>query len=226
MPLSLDTAPLLERLRGFCLPGGEEAVNSVRAIRLKERGEMRTAPGAKWTSFEAEEFIDAERSVFCWEARFKGMSVTDAYENGHGRLVLKLGGVIPVKKMTGRDVDRGELQRYLGSVGICPPMLVRHGSLVWDAVGPSTLRMSDREDPMETSVDLHLGVDGSPVASRAERPRVLGKQVVLTPWSGVATDFHEREGMRLATRMEALWHPPEGEFVYYRAEVTSSEIVR
>src|SRR2546428_3678952 len=102
--LNLETRALLARLCGFSFPGGEAPARLVRAIRTTQRGEIRASPSARWIPFTAEEVIETKRSSFRWEARYRGgsmglISVTDAYEEGHGRLVVKLGGVIPVQKV-------------------------------------------------------------------------------------------------------------------------------
>lgn len=106
MEPSGQTRTLLARLRAFCFPAGEDSGRRVLAIRTTERGEMRASPSARWVPFTAEQVIDARRSSFRWEARYRGgsmrfVAVTDAYEEGHGRLVVKLGGVIPVQKVLG-----------------------------------------------------------------------------------------------------------------------------
>jgi len=154
------------------------------------------------------------------------IAVTDAYEEGHGRLAVKLGGVIPVQKVRGPEVDRGELQRYLASIALCPSMVLNHVALDWTAAGPRSLRVRDRTDPTGATVDLEISEDGCPLACRAVRPRMIGKQATLTPWSGTCAEFKEWEGLRAATRLEVSWNPPEGPFTYYRSEVVSFEVVR
>jgi len=121
---------LLERLKSYCFPGGEDAVRSVLGIKTTQRGEIRSGPAAKWVPFTAEEFVDAAHTGFRWEARMgsgliNSVQVTDAYENGHGRLVLRK-GPIPLRKITGPEADKGELQRYLGYIPYCPAMLLNN----------------------------------------------------------------------------------------------------
>jgi hypothetical protein len=219
------------RLRAFCFPGGEQSARLVRAVKTVERGEMRSSPAARWIPFAAEQVIDATASRFLWDAQFrpggiKAFAVTDAYQNGHGWLAVKLAGVIPVKKTEGPEVDKGELQRYLASVTICPSMLLNHLSLDSTAVNEVTLRLRDRRDPTGAWVDVEVGEDGCPLVCRAERPRLAGNQTILTPWAGTATDFRSREGMRVATCLEVTWTLPEGPFRYYRSELTSFTVVR
>jgi len=148
-------------------------------------------------------------------------TVTDAYEERKGSLIIKLGGLIPAKKMVGPDVDKGELQRYLAAVVSCPPMLVNNDSLEWSAAGPSTLRVRDGE----AAVDVDLDEKGRPLLCRAHRPRTMGKQSVETPWTGTPIEFREWDGLRVANVVEAAWHPPEGAFTYFRGEVTSFEVL-
>ena len=88
-----ETQALLARLRTFCFPGGEDAVRKIDSIKTTQRGELRTAPGARWMPFTAEEIYETRRSCFRWGARLGGgkpgwVGVTDAYEEGHGRLVI------------------------------------------------------------------------------------------------------------------------------------------
>jgi len=226
-----QTRTLLARLRAFCFPGGEDAARRIRAVRTAEKGEMRMSPEARWIPFTAEQLTDATRSNFRWDARIDpgkigSPVVTDAYQEGHGRLVVKLGGVLPMKKVAGPDADKGELQRYFGSIVFCPPILLNHLSLDFTVVGPFTLRVRDREDPTGATVDIDIDKDGRPLACRADRPRAVGKKAVLTPWSATCSQFREWEGLRVASKLEVSWHLPDGPFIYFRGEITAFVAVR
>jgi len=226
MESSGETATLLARLRGFCFPHGEESARQVRAVKTTQRGEIRASASSKWIRFTAEETIDARRSGFCWEARYQGgamgwVKIRESYEDGHGRLALKLGGVIPVKTAHGPEFDKGELQRYLASVMLCPPILLNNPSLEWTAINPRTLRGRDFDDPTGATVDMEVDRDGRPVACRAMRPMAVGKRTVETPWSGNCLEFRDWEGFRAASRIEVSWEPPEGSFAYFRGETAS-----
>ena len=216
-------------LKAYSFPGGEPAARGIRGIRAVQRGEIRSSPEARWNAFVADEFVDATTTAFRWEARLGtgvlSVAVTDAYESGHGRLVVAK-GPLQLKKLTGPDVDKGELQRYLGYVGYCPPMMLNNPSLEFAAVGDRTLKVRDRRDTTGASVELYLGEDGRPVLIRAMRPMTVGKRVIPTAWSATGSDPQEWEGLRVWRHMEAAWHLPAGLFTYVRIDLTSFTAVR
>jgi hypothetical protein len=226
-----ETQTLLASLQAFCFPDGEDAARPVLGVKTTQRGELRMSPEARWGPFTAEQRIDATQSEFCWDARFGGSRlgsyvVTDAYEKGHGRLTIKLGGVLTVKKVTGPEVDRGEIQRYLSSFLMCPSILLHHRSLQFALASKRTLQVRDTNDSTGATVEIEFGEDGLPLGCRAHRPRLVGKSSVVTPWFATCLEYEEREGMRVAHRIEAGWTLPEGDFTYFREEVTSFTSLR
>ena len=228
---TINAHVLLGRLRAYCFPYGEEKARLIRSVRTSETGQMRMSPEARWIPFTAEQTIDATRSCFHWEARLDPgriatVTVIDAYQQSRGRLEVKVGGLIPVKKIEGLEADRGELQRYLASIVFCPAILLNNLSLEYEAVGARALRIRDRNDQTGAIVDLEISEQGQPLNCRAERPRLVGKQAVPTPWFATAAEFCEMEGLRVPSQLEVGWQLVEGPFVYYRSQVRSLEIFR
>ena len=235
MPNAVETADtatemLLTRLRAFCFPHGEESARAIRCVRTAETGQIRMSPEARWIPFRAEQILDATRSSFRWEARLDpgritSITVTDAYEEAHGFLSIKLGGVVPVTKVTGAEVDLGELQRYLASIVLCPAILLNHLSLECKATGPLTLQLLDHEDKTGAAVEFDISPEGCPLACRANRPRLIGKRSVMTPWFATSWAFREWEGMRVPRQLKVSWQLPQGAFPYYVSEITSYQAV-
>lgn len=219
-------SPRVARLISFLFPAGEDAARRIRAIRNTQTGEMRTGPRAPWVPFTSEETIDATRTRFRWDARLEregagAAIVTDAYEDGHGWGAARAAGASTGRRAAGPEFDRGELQRYLASLPLCPPMLLANSDLLWEEVPDSAVRLRDRSGPAASFVDVEIREDGCPIACRADRPRTVGTETVPTAWSTAATDFREWEGLRIAHGLEASWHPAEGGFLYVRSAVAS-----
>lgn len=226
MGATATTDSLLGRLRSFGFPMGEAAARVIRGVTTTETGHLQMSAGARVIPFSADQLIDATCSRFSWQARLDpgkitSVTVTDAYENAHGHVSVKVAGPLPAKKISGPDADKGELQRYLASFALCPTMLLNYASLEFQAVGTLTLRVSDRNDPAHSTVDLELSEGGCPLRGYAERPRLVGKQSILTPWLVSASDFRMWESVRIPFQLEAAWQLEEGLFTYYRAQVKS-----
>jgi len=224
-----QTTSPIQRIKAYCFPHGELSARGVRGIKTTQRGEIRSGPAARWVSFTAEEYVDATRSAFCWDASMgsgiTSVGVIDAYEDGHGRLVVKK-GPLKLKELSGCDVDKGELQRYLAYVSYCPAMIVNNPSLKMECIAPDTVRISDRSDGTGASVDLDIGGAGRIVVARAIRPMTVGKRIVFTPWKAITNDFREVEGMLIPYKMEAAWDAPDEAFTYIRIEVLSVTVLK
>lgn len=77
-----------------------------------------------------------------------------------GSLRSSWAGILPVKKITGPETDRGELQRYLGSVVFCPSMMLNHPTLEWKEVGSNIYQLRDRLDLTGATIDLEVSETG------------------------------------------------------------------
>jgi hypothetical protein len=229
--VSTEANTLLTLLRSFCFPEGEESVRRIRTIVVEETGSLQMAPGARAIPFTSEQRTDGRRSAFVWKARLNpgklsSATVVDSYEDGRGCITVKAIGLILAKRFAGRDVDLGELQRFLASVILCPAALLNHATLEFQTPGPLTLRVSDQRDSLGAFVDVAISQNGEPVECRAQRPRLVGRTSILTSWRTRGSQFGVFEGLRVPTRLEAQWDLPEGPFVYYRSEVTSFRCLR
>ena len=82
--------------------------------------------------------------------------------------------------------------------------------------------MATRIARERVAVLLHFDAAGDIVAMSTDaRPRMVGKQVVDTPWSGVFGEYREFNGVRLPTTGEVSWLLSDGPFTYFRGRVTA-----
>jgi len=225
--MNTASGALLSRLKTYLFPNGEMAAQEIPAVRIVQRGELRASMEAPWKPFTAEETVNTTESAFVWNATIgKGLAsvqVTDAFEDGRGRIAIHK-GPLTLRRVTGPEADRGELQRYLSYVSYCPPLIVNNPFLDFDAVGPGTLRITDRRYPHTTWIDQDIDDNGRPLAARAVRPMIIGSAVVPTEWSAAGREPLEWNHIRVCRYLDAAWHLPHEFFVYIRVEVVTVEI--
>jgi hypothetical protein len=228
MAMDHRTEQLMAKMRRFLLPGGNAVVRGIESVETKEIGCMRAQADAQSARFTAKGTYEATRSEFRWSARMQGsatrfLTIVDAYE-GRGLLEVKIGGLIPVKRLTGPAADQGELQRYLATVVMVPPLLVANDAIRWEAIGASSLRVWDCSRA-DIHVDVELDGGGKPVECTALRPRLVGKKFELTRWSAVPVEYTDFDGIRVATKSEARWHLPEGALTAVELEITNVKFI-
>jgi len=222
----MEESGLVSLIRDFCFPAGIDVARSFHGLKIRERGEMRATPEARWLPFTAEQTIDARRNRFRWEARVGDSIFFDAYQDGRGMAGAQPHDGRPLQKIASPEIDRAELQRYFASIPMCPSILVNHPSLRWTTAAPLSLSLRDETDVTAAVAELILAENGRPLQCRAARPRMLGPETLRTPWLGQYLDFQEWNGMRLAGRIAVSWLLPDNEFEYYRSEIASIEALQ
>ena len=194
-------------------------------VRLTQVGEMQLKPG-RWLRFTARQCIAVDRVEFAWRARFLiaplvALRVDDWYHAGDGALEVRLFG-LPLKRMRGVEVARGEAMRYLAELPWVPQAMVANRELEWREVDHATVEVATDVAGARLAVLLHFDANGDIVASSAEaRPRAVGKDVVETSFRGDVAAYREFDGVRVPTVAEVRWELREGPFVYFRGRVTA-----
>jgi hypothetical protein len=196
------------------------------AVHLTQVGEMQLKPG-RWLPFRAEQEMAIDRVEFEWRAYFRvarlvPVHVRDWYGAGVGGLDVRLWGVVPVVRSSGEQLARGEAMRYLAELVWAPQAMVTNPALEWRQVDESTVEVATRIDRERVAVLLHFDNSGDIVGMSTDaRPRMVGKQVVETPWSGVFGEYQEFNGVRLPTTGEVSWLLPDGPITYFRGRISA-----
>ncbi len=213
---------LLERVRRFAMPAGPV---ECRGTWLRQVGEMRFAPDRPWFPFEAEQWFEGDGLDFRWEARARmaphlRARVTDAFENGRGRLIARVLGVIPVARSRGRETDKGEAMRGIAELAWRPFAFRESPVLAWDETAAGLLRATHTSASWRAAIEFEVDGEGRVLAYTArDRPRGTGKQSVETAWAGRFAEYRELGRMRVPTRAEVAWVLPDGPFTYWRGQV-------
>ena len=220
---------LLERVRRFAMPEGPV---ECRGTWLRQQGEMRFAPDHPWLPFDAEEWFEGDGIDFRWEARVRmapllRAEVVDEYEAGRGRLVARILGIIPLARSQGPVADKGEALRGLSEIPWRPFGFRESPRFIWDAPAADRLRAHFNDGRTQVTGEFEVDAEGRVLGGGASsRPRMVGKSVVDTAWSGAFREYHLFEGLRVPTAAEATWNMPEGPFTYWRGRVTEFRVLR
>ena len=183
-------------------------------VRFKQVGEMQLKPD-QWRPFEAEQEMALDRVEFSWRARFPlaplvMLRVHDWYRAGEGALEVRLFG-LPLKRLRGGAVTKGEAQRYLAELPLAPAAMAHNHELEWREVDGRTVEVATSVAGPRLAVLLHFDGAGDVVAASCEdRPRAVGKSSIETPWVGEFSNYGVLGGVRVPTQADVRWDLPEG----------------
>ena len=217
-------APVQRFFRAALTPG--QAM--VRSLRIGHVGTFNMGDAESWKPFSSEQWVEAARPGFVWNGRIAmapGMPVRvhDAYVVGEGVLVAAVFGVVRVADMQGTPgLAEGELMRWLAEAAWYPTVLLPGHGVAWEAVDDTSARATVRDGAVSVSLMFRFGADGLITGIRAEaRGRMVGGEVIPTPWEGRWSDYARRDGMMVPMTGEVAWVLPAGDRPYWRGRVTA-----
>ena len=223
---SYPTMTLPSAVRDLAMRLGADPVRRPETVTLHQTGEMKLdLTSTRWWRFTARQTMSVATSAFAWHARFRPLgylSVTDAFENGSGRLDVTALGVIPlVRTRPGSTLTRGELMRYLAELSFVPDAILHNPDLRWRVEDATTFTVGAGTGEEAVEVTLSLGPDGRiDTIYAADRPRSVTAPFLPTPWRGNFADYRQRMGRWIPFAGQVAWVIDGVETVYWRGRLT------
>ncbi|WP_240938264.1 DUF6920 family protein [Haloarcula rubripromontorii] len=207
------------------LRDGQQYVNTVR---LEQEGELRAGDAdSEWKPFTATQYITTEPPGFRWDAAVRfwpqiDLRIVDRYRDGSGHASVTLFGLLPLGgDEANPELDEGELLRYLAEAVWYPTALLPSEGVEWEAIDDDTAAATLEYGGVTATLTFHFTEDGEVAKVHAEqRPRRVGDGYEPTPWTGRWYDYETRDGMRIPTAGEVVWHLPDGEMEAWRGRLT------
>lgn len=199
----------------------------VSGARLRHHGQFNLGQTTeRWKPFKSEQQVVTRRPGFDWDASVRllpGMNVRvhDAYVAGAGVLHAAVFGLVTVAELRDApELAEGELMRFLAEAVWYPTALLPSQGVVWSAVDARSARATIVDGDLSTSLLFNFDDEGLIETVRAEaRGRMLGEQVVPTPWQGRFWNYETRAGMRLPLSGEVAWLSAGGAVPYWRGQI-------
>lgn len=227
MHANMTTFPELPaEVRALAIRLGANPARGPETVILNQSGAMKLdLASARWLPFNARQTMSITSCAFAWRARFYPfgyLSVTDAFENGSGRLDVTALGIIPlVRTQPTSALTRGELMRYLAELAFVPDAILHNHHLRWRADDATTFSVSAGTGKEAVEVSLSLCHDGR-IADiyAANRPRSVTEPVLPTPWRGHFSDYRQQMGRWIPFAGNVAWVIDGVETLYWRGTVT------
>lgn len=200
-----------------------------RRVEMAHEGRFNLSTGVpKWRRFTSTQLVTLGRLGFVWDGRVAmapglPVRVIDAYVAGEGVLWPAILGLVPLLRLQGAGaIAEGELLRWLAEAPWYPGVLLPGNGVEWRAVDDRSAEARLVDGAVKVRLLFRFGADDLVCSVRAEaRGRMVGGQMVPTPWEGRWWAYEQRGGVLVPTRGEVAWHLPEGARPYWRGRLAA-----
>ena len=217
----------VQRYLDQAIPAASELI---RRVNLQQTGVMRLDPSVDtWTSFTANQLFITRPPGFIWHAEMKmgllmPVTVIDSYQQGVGQLQAKMLNLFTLADESNtKELNSGELLRYLAESVWFPTALLPSQRLQWQAVDDSSATATLIDADNTVSMTFHFNEANEIVRATAQRFRLVGDQQVLSTWNGYYTNYQRRDGFMIPTEAWVSWGDGDDEWQYWRGRVDSIE---
>lgn len=224
-----EVAPLPPPVRRWLEASGVVGRERAQVVRLSQRGEMRTAPDQPWMHAEARQYFSVDVPGFVWivSVTMNGLPVVgrDTYEDGHGHMLIKAGGLITLANGRGPQIDQGTLLRFLGEI-VWFPSAALAPYIRWAPIDDTSARATMSHGGVTASGVFTFDQEGRAVKMTATRYKGDGESASLERWEVPSTAWSRLGGVLMPVRGTATWKLGSGDLEYYRWEITDVEVNR
>lgn len=190
----------------------------LKSVKIVFEGEMR-GKGQDWFPFRSEQYntFDTPNRLFFMRAKMKGVEVPGyhAYKDGTATMTIKLFSLFPVVHNQGREMNIGETVTVFNDMCIMAPASLIDPRIQWEEIDSQSVKATFTHKGISISATLLFNSEGQLVNFISDdRYAINGKSFLRLRFSTPMSAYTKIHGINVPSYGEAIWHYPEGEFVY------------
>jgi hypothetical protein len=200
----------------------------VKNVRVLFEGEMR-GKEKDWFAFTSQQynFYDEPERLFFMKAKVNGLPTAGyhAYKNGGARMDVKVLSLIPVVQISGEEMFKGESVTVLNEMCLLAPATLIDQRLTWEPINDTSAKVIFTHKGISVSATLYFNEEGQLINFISDDRYEVTEQKNYR-FSTPVREYKNFNGYLLPAYGEAVWHYPDGEFVYgkfYLQEVSYND---
>lgn len=193
----------------------------VQSLHVHFEGRIRSGPSAAWMPLQAEQysFFDRPSRLFSIQARMFGLPVEGlhAHVNGRASMRIELLALLPVVNAHGPAFTAAETVTLFNDMCVMAPATLLDPSIRWEPVDEGHVRARFGWAGQSIGATLVFDTEGRLVDFFSDdRPALDADGVTFNPqrWSTPLSSYRAFGPYRLASRGEARYRAPAGEYTY------------
>ncbi len=197
----------------------------VKNVKIVFDGEMRSG-SRDWFTFKTVQynFFDEPTRLFFMKANMFGVVVPGyhRYQNKTATMQVKLFGLIPVVQVKGPEMNRAETVTVFNDMCLLVPASLIDKRITWEPIDSLSAKAGFANGVNKISATLYFNGQGQLVNFISDDRSDVGDMKHYR-FSTPVKAYKNRHGRNMLSYGEAVWHYPEGEFVYGKFYLKSIE---
>ena len=204
----------------------KEGQHYISYVKLKHEGQFRQNENQKWMPIKGEEYFSIEKPGLVWVGKiqllpFIWITGLDEYVEGKGNFQIKLMSFVTiVDAPKGRELDSGELMRWLGEAPLFPTALLPSDYLHWQEIDLNSARAVVKFAGLTVSLIFYFNEKGEITRMEGNRFRSINNLYVNQKWFGQYSDYTAIENTMVPMALEVAWNTQAGNFSYAKFIMT------
>jgi len=230
-PTEADLAPLPAPVQRYLRLAGSLGQPRVHHFKATWRGRIRGKPDDPWMEFTAEQynFVGEPSRFFFMEATRSGLPVDvyHAFVGESARMRVRLLSLLSIVDASGPELARAETVTLFNDLCVLAPAALVDPNIRWEPIDARAVRAHYAVGSNTIGALLSFNEAGE-LADFLSDDRLAaspdGTHFTRQRWTTPVREYRDFGPRRVATRGEGRWHPPEGEFAYFEAELLGLEV--
>ena len=219
----LDALPtIIQKYLNYVGALGKPVVKNVKIV---FEGVMRDQ-GKDWFGFTSEQynFFDHPTRLFFMKAKIKGLPVSGyhAYNEEQASMIVKVLSLFPVVHIKGEELYPTETVTFFNDLCMFVPTALIDKRIQWETLDTQSVKATFTNNNTSISAILYFNETGQ-LVNFISNDRYSVSKMKAFPFSTPTNNYKNINGYNLPTYGEAIWHYPEGEFVYGKFQLQSIE---
>jgi len=181
-------------------------------IRVIFEGQMREK-GKDFFSFTCEQynFFDEPTRLFFMKGKIKGFTVPGyhKYSNAVATMDIRLFGLFSVAELSGDIANKVETVTLFNDMCLIAPATLIDKRITWQAIDNTSVKATFTNHGITIAAILFFNEKGQ-LVDFTSKDRDVNQYLFSTPVS----NYKNINGVNIMTYGEAIWHYPDGKFVY------------
>lgn len=208
---------------------GAVGKEKIRSVKLEFTGDFKTDPHRRYSKFTSVQynFFDSPRRFFYMKMWMMGLPIDGlhVYKNEQASMKIRIASLFTIVDAKGEKMDQGETVTVFNDLCLMAPSALADADVQWQTIDTLTVKATYTIGKNTITATLYFNESGE-LKNFISNDRYMssdGKTYLNFPWSTPATNYKDFNGRIVPAYGEAIWHMPEGDYVYGKFNLQSVE---